>query len=320
MATRWQRLDIADALIDGRPPDAHLAQSHAMCHSGPLGSCRSGKIVPYREQSTTRLPGGGTKMWDHIEKSLADPGLDSARKYLVEKNGITQRDCVFSNQNFEPLRQRVNQQQSTYILYILAHGCSDTAKMSSGRFVTGEQELFWKPQLLAEKLIAKGLPHDREARIKLCLCHSAAYAAGAQRESERNPGIFASLLAQQLWAQSIQEFKDVCVGGFSVEVQWDTKKASRPVHIDHAFAGGDDWVQASRIYYNCDAAGSRASRSGPTVARPMSKPISYDPIQNTRLIAAGGGGSKWGIQAFKPSNKGVKCCYFPFDYQEATSQ
>ena len=188
-------------------------------------------------------------MWNNINQPLRDPGLEGARRYLVAKGAVRNERCVFHSGSFRELERS----QAPYKLYVVAHGCSDRPAMASGEWFDGGRqraERFWAASKLARELVLRGLPGNRTARIRLCLCHSA---------QVFDAGVFAQQLAQELHKQGTppridgfghgpHTFADVYVGGFPVPVHWAAgSKVNQNVPDE----------SASRIYFRADAAGTR---------------------------------------------------------------
>lgn len=238
--------------------------------------------------------------WNNINQALKDLGLEGARQYLVMKK-ITQQHCVFHSGTFHRLRHS----QQDYQLYILSHGCSDVAAITGGTDVVG-QKATWAASRLARDLIEKGLPGDREARIKLCMCHS----AEDIQSNHANPdlsGVFAQHLARALYSQGSgrNRFSNVYVGGFTVPVNWKSLDLRHVNQKDHT-------QYASRVYYRCDAAG--------TIATDAANSSGIRPYKATRSgsnVHRAVGGSKWIKEPPAPSAQAVKYAYFPFDYLPA---
>ena len=252
-------------------------------------------------------------MWNDITKPLADNGLEAARRYLTKVKGVNQARAVFHDGNFTGVLDL----QAAFHLYIVAHGTSDVAGMNSG--IKGAKT--WSAIKLAQELIGKGLPGDREARIKLILCHSAEDIIDrvlmpvppkgllqqiAEKIKPPDPveptppafiGIFAQNLARALAAlgSGRNDFKNVYVGGFHGPVNWYHDMHERQI------VKGDppERVRVSRVYYRCDADGTPATNE--------------QNLSGVRQLSEkhARGGSKWIREV--PAGEALKCAYFPFD-------
>lgn len=252
--------------------------------------------------------------WNNINIPLKDGGINAARKYLAEQKGINNSNCIFHNGNFQEIRKN----GGAFQLYIVAHGCSDAPSMASGKHANGvieNKELYRNAKELAFDLINKGLPTNREARIKLCLCFAAKQFGDA--------GMFAQDLARALYHfgklsfkkipaknsyetpnfnikipffENISAFQDTYVGGFTMEVLWGGNAHHYPPQIDN--------TRATRLYYRCDEKGTLVTDGTDRV---------HDPDYLGGHFLHKLPSNKWGNN-HKPAHKANKYCYFPFDY------